>query len=334
MVDRPARYSGPQNVTVFAFDGVRLMDVSAPLEVFTTAAPGAYAVRVCTPDGRAARTSAGLRVEADLPAERVERTDILVVPGSTCLETAEQPVLVNHVAQLAARSQRVMSVCTGAFVLAAAGLLHGRRATTHWEHAAELAHRHPDITVVPDAIHVADGRFFTSAGVTAGIDLCLAVVEADHGPQEARRVARDLVVFLQRPGGQSQFSAASRTPTTRHPVLRPILDRIAADPAADHSPRALARQGGLSARHMTRLFKEQIGSTPAAHVEVMRLEAARILLERGESVTAAARRSGLGSDETLRRVFARRLGTTPSAYVARFRTTGSDVSAGVGARSM
>ncbi|MEW9533767.1 GlxA family transcriptional regulator [Microbispora sp. NPDC049125] len=314
----------PHRVIVFAFDGVRLMDVAAPLEVFATASTAAhpYTVGVCTPDGREVTTSTGLRISADLPAAGVAAVGTLIVPGPADLAAfRKRPELVDHVRRLTGRSQRVAAVCTGAFALAAAGVLRGRRATTHWEHAADLARDHPDVTVTPDAIYVQDGPVLTSAGVTAGIDVCLALVEQDQGPEVARKVARDLVVFLQRPGGQSQFSVASRTPGTRHPVLRPLLDAIAADPAADHTPHALARTAGVSTRHLSRLFREQAGTTPAAYVEIMRLEAARILLERGESVTTAARRSGLGSDETLRRVFARHLSTTPSAYAARFRTT-------------
>ncbi|MFJ8658666.1 GlxA family transcriptional regulator [Streptomyces sp. NPDC093795] len=308
-------------VTVFAFDGVRLLDVSAPLEVFATAATAgaAYEVRVCTPDGRDVRTSTGLRIGADCAADAVTAVDTLVVPGA--VDVARCVAAAPAVAELAARSGRVASVCTGAFALAAAGLLDGRRATTHWEHAAELGRRYPGVEVTADAIHVRDGRVWTSAGVTAGIDLCLALVEEDRGPAAARAVARDLVVFLQRPGGQSQFSAASRTPPTGHPVVRPLLDAVVADPAADHSAQALARRAGVSARHLARLFREQVGVTPAACVERVRVEAARMLLEGGASVTGAAARSGLGSDESLRRAFARHFGVTPSAYLARFRTT-------------
>ncbi|MET9320730.1 DJ-1/PfpI family protein [Streptomyces sp. NPDC003038] len=311
---------GTHTITVLAFDGVRLLDVAAPLEVFTTAGRP-YAVRVCTPDGAPVRTSTGLRIDADLPADAVVRTATLVVPGPADLATLHRdPSLVELVGRLAARADRVAAVCTGAFALAAAGLLDGRRATTHWEHAADLARAYPRTTVTPDAIYVQDGPVLTSAGVTAGIDVCLALVEQDLGPDTARRVARDLVVFLQRPGGQSQFSAASRTSPTRDPVLRPLLDAMAADPAADHRLPALARRAGLSPRHLSRLFKAHTGTTPAVHLEALRLEAARILLEQGEPVTVAARRSGLGSDESLRRAFARHLGTTPSAYASRFRT--------------
>ncbi|MEU2239189.1 DJ-1/PfpI family protein [Streptomyces sp. NPDC018338] len=306
------------SVLVLAFDGVRLLDVSAPLEVFSTAGAG-YGVRVCSPGGRDVRTACGLRIGADLAAGEVSGADTLIVPGAVDVDlcTAAAPT----VAALATRSGRVASVCTGAFALGAAGLLAGRRATTHWEHAAELARRHPDVEVTADAIHVRDGEVWSSAGVTAGIDLCLALVEEDRGPEAARAVARDLVVFLQRPGGQSQFSAASRTPPTGHPVVRPLLDAVVADPAADHSATALARRAGVSARHLARLFREQIGATPAAYVERVRVEAARMLLEGGASVTGAAARSGLGSDESLRRAFARHFGVTPSAYLARFRTT-------------
>lgn len=316
-------------VVVAAFDGVRLLDVSAPLEVFSTAgsagpAGSGYEVLVCTPDGRDVRTSCGLRIGADLAVAAVAGADTLVVPGAVDVElcVAAAPA----VAGLAARSGRVASVCTGAFALGAAGLLAGRRATTHWEHAAELARRFPEAVVDADAIHVRDGEVWSSAGVTAGIDLCLALVEEDRGPAAARAVARDLVVFLQRPGGQSQFSAASRTPPTAHPVVRPLLDAVVADPAADHSAPVLARRAGVSARHLTRLFREQIGATPAGYVERVRVEAARMLLEGGASVTGAAARSGLGSDETLRRAFARHFGVTPSAYLARFRTAAADAS--------
>jgi transcriptional regulator GlxA family with amidase domain len=315
---------GTHRVVVVAFEGVRLLDVTAPLEVFTTAdrlSPRAYEVIVCSPDGHGVRSAAGLRVGVDMSAAAVDRVDTLVVPGvADPADFFRNFLWTRTVAELAARASRVAAVCTGAFALAEAGLLHGRRATTHWEHADLLGRRYPHTTVTADAIYVRDGSVMTSAGVSAGIDVCLAMVEEDLGPSAAREVARDLVVFLQRPGGQSQFSVASRVPPTGHPVLRPLLDRIAADPAGDWSVQALAALAGVSVRHVTRLFNEQVGTTPAAHVEAVRLEAARILLEQGEGVTSAARRSGMGSDETLRRAFARHLRTTPSAYAARFRT--------------
>ncbi|MEV7680435.1 DJ-1/PfpI family protein [Streptomyces sp. NPDC088341] len=314
-----------KEIVVFVYDGVRLMDVAAPLEVFGTAAGlgGAYSTAVCSADGGPVITSTGTRLSADMAVAEAGGAHTLVVPGSDELPLPlPLPTgLLDAVSALADRSSRTASVCTGAFVLAAAGLLDGRRATTHWRHAATLARRFPAVTVEPDAIFVRDGRTYTSAGVTAGIDLALALVEDDEGADLAREVARDLVVFLRRPGGQSQFSVAARTPSPRHDALRGLLGEIAADPAADHSLPALARRGGVSARHLTRLFNEQIGSSPAVYVESVRLEAAKALLEAGETVTGAARRSGLGSDESLRRVFLRHLGVTPSTYRARFRTT-------------
>ena len=204
--------------------------------------------------------------------------------------------------------------------VAAAGLLDGRRATTHWRHAGLLARLYPRVAVEADSIYVRDRGVLTSAGVSAGIDLALAMVEEDCGADLAREVARDLVVFLQRPGGQSQFSVAARTPRPRHDPLREVLDAVAADPAADHSLPVMAARAGVSVRHLTRLFHEQVGETPGAYVEALRVEAAQAALDAGESVTGAAARAGFGSDESLRRAFLRRLGVTPSAYRSRFRT--------------
>ncbi|MFI6576056.1 GlxA family transcriptional regulator [Nocardiopsis sp. NPDC050513] len=314
----------PRTIAVLAYDGARLMDVTAPLEVLSTATGfGAdYRLTLCSPDGLPVTTAAGARLTADAPAHDIAAPHTLIVPGSPTLPRTPAPDgLLTAIGALARRATRVASVCTGAFALARAGLLDGRRATTHWRHTALLARLHPQIHVEPDALHVRDGHLLTSAGVSAGIDLSLALVEDDHGPTLARDTARDLVVFLQRPGGQSQFSVPSRTPPTRDDRLRAVLDTIAADPAAHHSTPALATLAGVTPRHLTRLFRDQIGTTPAAHVEAVRLEAAQTLLETGASITTAAQRSGLGSDESLRRAFLRHLGITPSAYRARFRTT-------------
>ncbi|MCY9783808.1 GlxA family transcriptional regulator [Nocardiopsis sp. EMB25] len=314
----------PRTIAVLAYDGARLMDVTAPLEVFSTASGlGAdYRPTLCSPDGRPVTTAAGTRLLVDTAATDIDTPHTLIVPGSPTLPRTPTPEgLTTAITTLADRATRVASVCTGAFALARTGLLDNRRATTHWRHTALLARVHPRVHVEPDALHIRDGHILTSAGVSAGIDLSLALVEDDHGPQPARDTARDLVVFLQRPGGQSQFSAPSRTPPTRDNRLRAVLDAIAADPAAHHSTPALAALANVSTRHLTRLFHEQLDTTPAAHLETVRLEAAKTLLETGESVTTAARRSGLGSDESLRRAFLRHLGVTPSAYRARFRTT-------------
>lgn len=307
---------------MLAYDGVRLLDVTAPLEVFSTAAAlGArYEVVLVSPGGGPVTTASGTRLLTDPVGGLAGRVHTSIVPGSPTLPRGLPDGLVDVVRALHSASWRTASVCTGAFALAEAGLLRGRRATTHWRHAATLARRHPDVEVDADAIFVRDGRTFTSAGVSAGLDLALALVEADEGPELARETARDLVVFLQRPGGQSQFSIATRTPAVRHQGLAALLRSIETDPAADHSLPQLARRAGLSTRHLTRLFGDEVGDTPAGYVESVRLEAARTLLDAGGTVTATARLSGLGSDETLRRVFLRHLGVTPSAYRARFRS--------------
>lgn len=238
-----------RNVTVLGYDGVRLMDVTAPLEVFGTAERlgGAYTLTLCSPTGAPVTTSAGTRLLVDAAATEIDGAHTLVVPGSVDFpQHAPAAELLDAVSALAATSGRIASVCTGAFLLAGAGLLDGRRAVTHWRHAAMLARRHPSVSVEPDAIFVRDDTVYTSAGVTAGIDLALALVEADEGADLAREVARDLVVFLRRPGGQSQFSVPSRARAGADDPLRPVLDAVAADPAADHSLPALARLGGFS----------------------------------------------------------------------------------------
>ncbi|MFJ8675807.1 GlxA family transcriptional regulator [Streptomyces sp. NPDC093589] len=321
----PARAPGAaRRILMLAFEGARLLDVTGPLEVFSAAARlgGHYEIRICSPDGRDITAASGTRLAVDAAAHLSLPADTVLVPGAEELtEGRFPPGLPDAVRTLAARSRRTASVCAGAFALADAGLLDGRRATTHWRHTGALAARYPSVSVDPDALYVQDGTVFTSAGVSAGIDLALALVEADEGPDLAREVARDLVVFMQRPGGQSQFSVPARTPRPRHDALRALLDAIAADPAADHSLAPLAARAGLSTRHLSRLFREHTGTTPAGYVEAVRLEAAQTFLANGESVTATARRTGIGSDESLRRLFLRRFGVTPSAYRARFHTT-------------
>ncbi|MFD0364275.1 GlxA family transcriptional regulator [Nocardia sp. GCM10030253] len=312
-----------RHIVFLAYDGVRQLDITGPLEVFATARDlgAAYRWSVCSADGADVTTATG-RLAVDGRIDTAVPVDTVVVPGSADLPRDRIPgSLLTSVAELAPRVRRVASVCTGAFALAEAGLLDGRRATTHWRHAAALDRRYPAVRVEPDAIHVRDGHLLTSAGVTAGIDLALAMVEEDAGAALAREVARDLVVFMQRPGGQSQFSASLRVPPVRHDPLRAVVDGIAADASADHSVPALAARSGLSVRHLTRLFHDQLGATPAVYVESVRVEAAQALLAEGATVTDAASRSGFGSDESLRRAFGRRLGITPSAYRARFRTT-------------
>ncbi|NUS42737.1 MAG: GlxA family transcriptional regulator [Mycobacteriaceae bacterium] len=313
-----------RQVVVLAYDGVRLLDLTAVLEVFSTAVGlgGRYEVTLRSPTGDPVTAASGTRLLVDGCYRDLAPVDTLVIPGGPRLpHTPTGPELLAAITDASRSARRVASVCTGAFVLAQAGLLDGRRATTHWRHTGRLARAYPSVTVEPDAIYVRDGAVVTSAGVSAGLDLALALVEEDEGADLAREVARDLVVFLQRPGGQSQFSVASRTLRPRRDDLRQVIDAVMADPAADHALPAMAARVNVSVRHLTRLFRDELGTTPAAFVESARLEAAQSMLESGESVTAAAQRSGLGSDESLRRAFLRHLGVTPSAYRARFRTS-------------
>jgi transcriptional regulator GlxA family with amidase domain len=315
-----------REVVVVGYDGVALLDVAGPVEVFEGARQtgGAdYRVRLATVGGGPMRATAGLQVLAEDLADIDGPVDTLLVVGGFGTETAAvDEVLIGHVRRLAVDARRVAGVCTGARVLAVAGLLDGGRATTHWAYCAELARRHPTVEVVPNAIFVRHGRVTTSAGVTAGIDLSLALVADDHGQDLARRIARWLVVFLQRPGGQSQFSVRSRVPAVRSDGLRVLLDSIAADPAAAWTVADMADRAAMSTRHLARVFPREVGLPPAQYVERARVEFATELLDSGdEALEVVARRSGFGSPETLRRAFQRVIGVSPGGYRSRFRTT-------------
>ncbi|MEV0699529.1 GlxA family transcriptional regulator [Saccharopolyspora sp. NPDC050389] len=311
-------------VAFVVFDGVTMLDVSGPSEVLRQAGRlgHPYELVLVSPSGEQVATSAGPGLTGATAAAGAGPVDTVVVAGGDRLaEQAPEDGLLEAVRTLAAQAARVASVCTGAFVLAELGLLDGRRATTHWRHAGMLARRYPRVRVEPDAIHIRDGRYVTSAGISAGVDLALALVEDDHGADVARDIAREMVVFMQRPGGQSQFSTAIATPPARSDLLRSVIASVVADPAADHSLPAMAVSAAVSTRHLTRLFGAELGTTPARWVERVRLDRAQQLLLDGHSVTSAAHHSGLGTDESLRRAFARHLGTTPTHYRQRFATT-------------
>ncbi|WP_078864915.1 MULTISPECIES: GlxA family transcriptional regulator [unclassified Streptomyces] len=313
-------------VAFLVFDGVKMLDVSGPAEVFAEANTlGArYSLCYVSPSGKPVRTSIGTRLPVDSAAADLDM-DTLVVSGGDLLVTEPIPAdLTEALRHLRAHARRLVSICTGSFVLAAAGLLSGHRATTHWRHAPLLARAYPDVHVEPDSLFVEDRGVFTSAGVTAGIDLALSLVERDHGADLAREVARSLVVFMQRPGGQSQFSAALKVSVPRTPALRAVTDLVSAQPALEHSTDSLAVLVGVSPRHLTRLFNAELGTTPAKFVERVRLDHAKALLDAGHSVAASARAAGFGSAETLRRTFVARLGVSPGHYRARFATTHSD----------
>jgi transcriptional regulator GlxA family with amidase domain len=308
-------------VTALVFDGMKMLDLAGPFEVFAEAGKfGArYELSVRSSDGCPVKSSTGVSVPVDGPVEAATDVGTALIVGGDALPTTPVSASLSAAAvALSSRAERTASICTGAFILAAAGLLDGRRATTHWQHTRLLAAAYPRVRVEPDAIYVEDGTIFTSAGVSAGIDLALALVERDHGEEIARSVAQSLVVFLQRPGGQSQFSPSLALPRPTTAVLRQITDAVVADPAADHSVATLAARAHVSARHLSRLFHQELGSSPAKYVESVRVDAAMRLLHRGESVTACAQRVGIGSPETLRRMFIARVGVSPRAYQQRF----------------
>ncbi|GGV04158.1 transcriptional regulator [Kitasatospora herbaricolor] len=317
-----------RTVLIVLFEGVQSLDVTGPLEVFAGAGAaagpaGGYRVRTAGPAGRTVRTSSGLRLlpdlDLDLDPGPDERPHTLLVPGGD--GTADpDPALVRRIARLASGAERVVSVCTGAFLLAEAGLLAGRRATTHWAYCDTLARRYPDTEVDPEPIHVRDGRIASSAGVTAGIDLALALVEEDHGRDVALLVARHLVMFLRRPGGQAQFSVQLAAQVAQRSPLREVQRWIAEHPGGDLSVDALAARAALSPRQFARVFKAEVGVSPGRYVDGVRLEAARRRLEDSASgIEEIARACGYGTAEGMRRAFVRTLAVPPVEYRRRFR---------------
>ena len=321
-------------VAIVGFDGMQSLDATGPFEVFAAAnqvadglgrtGPRYRPYLVGLTEGTAPVVSeSGLTFVPNGALWRPAAIDTLILPGGDGVyAVAADPDACRAVADAAARARRVATVCTGAFLGAAAGLFEpGQRVATHWARAGRLARRHPELSVDADAIWVRHGRCWTSAGVTAGIDLALALVEDDLGAEVAQTVARWLVVFLRRPGGQSQFAAPVWSePAERQPV-RAAVDLIHADPSRPLDAAALAAHAGVSERHFLRLFRQELGTTPARYVEQVRIEAARRLLETGDSgLTAVAERCGFGTAETLRRSFHRCVGVAPDQYRQRFRT--------------
>jgi transcriptional regulator GlxA family with amidase domain len=314
-------------IEVLAYPAVQLLDVTGPLQVFASAndhvteAGGAppYVLRVVAKGGQGVTASAGLGIAAGpLPRSGTALDTLLVAGGPGVDAAAADPVLVNWVSERANKARRVASVCTGAFLLAASGVLDGRRAATHWSYCAELARRFPAVRVESDPIFVRDGAIWTSAGVTAGIDLALALVEEDLGRTIALAVARYLVVFLKRPGGQAQFSAtlSLQAAEDKFGALHDWIGRHLAD---DISLPVLARQAGMSERSFSRRYAEATGLTPVHAVERLRVEAARRFLSESRlPVKRISQRCGFGSEETMRRSFLRLLATTPQDYRARF----------------
>lgn len=312
---------GRRRIAFLVFDGVKMLDFVGPAEVFVEAnqQPAVdYEVVILSPGGGEVSTSVGTTVSTR-PVAQSGEFDTVIVAGSEFdpvrLVTHE---LVDAAADLATRTRRVASVCTGAFVLAAAGLLDGRAATTHWKFTSDLQRRYPALAVDPDAIFVRDGDTYSSAGVAAGIDLALALVENDHGPEVARAAAQGLLVYMQRGGGQSQFSSSLLGPVPRTGAVRRVADHIRGNPQLPHSVATLARFATISPRQLTRLFQSELGTSPAEFVASTRFELARDALHAGFTVGEASRRAGYSSCEVMRRAFVARIGTSPRSYQQRF----------------
>jgi len=330
------RGTRPRNVVIVVYPGVQSLDIAGPLEVFVgaqqlVAATGrserGYRVTIASPDGaRPLSTSSGLEIVPDASlAELSGPIDTLIVAGGAGSNAAStDEALLHWLATAAPSARRVASVCTGAFVLAGAGLLDGRRATTHWAAATELAERYPAVEVDPEPIFLRDGPVWTSAGVTAGMDLALALVEEDLDRKAALTIARHLVLFLRRPGNQSQFSAALAAQRPEREPLRDVQRYALEHVAEDLSVEALAARAHMSPRNFARAFAAESGITPGRYVERVRLEAARRELEdTAQPIATVAAACGFGTAETMRRTFLRALGVAPAEYRRRYHPSGS-----------
>ncbi len=322
-----------RRIVIVGYPRVQSLDVVGPFEVFAGASkmvaashagPG-YDISLVTTSGGYCRTESGLAFETEPLPDDPGGIDTLIVPGGDGVHDARtDAALVEFVRRAGSDARRLATVCSGAFLAAEAGLLDGRRVTTHWARARRLAAEFPSLIVDADPIYIQEGRVWTSAGVTAGIDLALALVEADQGPEVAQTAARWLVMFLRRPGGQTQFAAPVWIPRAATPTVRQAQELIDASPGADHRVPILAGAVAMSPRHFTRLFTAEVGESPGRYVERVRVEAARRRLEEtGETVDVVAARCGFGTAETLRRTFHRRLGVAPDDYRRRFRITPS-----------
>ena len=318
----------PVLITIFAPSNVHLLEVAGVRDAFFEASckiqsGQPYRIRLVTEDGNSELSASGIRFLPDASiAEATEPSDTLIVAGPYGVPGRPSEVVTGWLRKQAAQARRYGSTCTGAFLLAHAGLLSGRRVTTHWQYADRLASEFPDIHVEPDSIFVRDGPVFSSAGVAAAIDLAFSLIEEDHGRALALWAARRLVVFLKRPGGQSQFSAALTAQTAATGPIDRIRLHILENPRADLDLAALAKVAGVSPRHLSRLFQSELRMSPAAYVELTRVDIARGLLEDSTSpIKAIAFASGFGSIATLRRALLRRIGVTPMEYRRRFQST-------------
>ncbi|MGE2815247.1 GlxA family transcriptional regulator [Mycobacterium heidelbergense] len=309
-----------RKVVIVGFPGVQALDVVGPHDVFSTASlltDGGYDVVVASAGGHPVSTATGLSFQAAPLPDPGDPLDTVVLPGGGGVDDARTDSdLVTWIKAVAETARRVVTVCTGAFLAAEAGLLDGCRVTTHWAFAGRLAREFPAVDVDPDPIFVrSSDTVWTAAGVTAGIDLALSLVEDDHGTELAQTVARYLVLYLRRPGGQTQFAAPVWMPRAKRPSIREVQEAIESEPGGSHSIGELARRATMSPRHFTRVFTDEVGEAPGHYVERIRTEAARRQLEEtDDTVVAIASRCGFGTAETMRRNFIRRVGVSPDQY--------------------
>ncbi len=316
-------------VVFVVYNGIQALDLTGPWEVFHGAnallarrpSGRPYRLTLCSTDGRSIETESGLQLATTALSDGLAPNTLIIPGGFGARDAAQDPCLLAWVGQLADRADRLVTICTGVYVAAAAGLCDGRRMATHWARARDIQRRYPNVQIDVEPIYVRDGTLWSSAGVTAGIDLALALVEEDHSAELAQMVARWLVMFLRRPGGQTQFATAVWTDRARYQPIRAAQDLVDSQPEADHRIGVLAAKVGMSERHFIRCFADQIGVSPAQYVAGVRVEAARRELETTDhTVETIAQRCGFGTAETMRRTFARRLGVPPDQYRQRFRT--------------
>jgi transcriptional regulator GlxA family with amidase domain len=320
-------------IGLFGFDGVTALDIVGPVDVFATAAdlePAAkggkpYRIVILGATNRPFTSDAGLVFTPERSLRDAPALDTLVIPGGEGLRRPDTNArIVSWLRLNAGRVRRVVTVCTGIYGLAPTGLLDGRRVTTHWRYAEDVARKFPALKVEPDSIFIKDGRFYTAAGVTSGIDLSLALVQEDLGPQAALAVARMLVVYMKRTGGQGQFSEPLRFQTRSSDHFSELSSWMAGNLGGDLSVETLARRAGICPRHFSRRFKRSFGDTPASFVEAMRLdEARRLLTSDTASIEGVAETVGFGSADSFRRAFERRFGITPTGYRGRFSLQGA-----------
>ncbi|MFZ3290347.1 MAG: GlxA family transcriptional regulator [Telluria sp.] len=326
------RQSSTCTIDIVVYPGFKALEAIGPLKVFDyanthlgkRALPGRYQVCIASTQLGMVQSDTIMSLQATKKINALALPDMALVVGAHEIEKAleHSPEIVEWVAAASPRIKRLAALCTGSFFLAEAGALDGKRATTHWSAAERLRQRYPAVTVDADAIFVREGNIWTSAGVTAGIDLALALVEDDFGREIALEVARDLVVYLKRPGGQSQFSIHLSSQMTSHPKLRGLQDWILAHLDQDLSTPVLAQRLAMSDRNLNRVFQRETAASPADFIETARFELARRLLEDNKaSLKLIAAKSGFGTEEKMRRVFQKRLGITPRAYCERFSST-------------